>query len=101
MAIAFQIINHKHLQSNPAPIIAAHSFASCYYGFMGVSRKFICNGNLEGIAAATMYYDMSESSQLKVMYNIQQLFTFMCFFIDNFITDTNIFLHIDLILTIK
>lgn len=63
LAIAFQIIRHKHLQSHPAPLIAALTLFESFFGYMGVSRYFVCKGgNSEALLAATLFFDSSEAS---------------------------------------
>ena len=63
-AIAYQIFYHKHLQSNPAPLIAALSLSNAFFGYMGVSRNLVCgkNFNVEGLLAMTLFFDNSEES---------------------------------------
>ena len=88
MAIAFQVIYHKHLRSHPAPLIAALCISESCFLFMGVSRYFVCSqgGHFEGMAAATIFFDTSEESQLRVMKIVSQFFTFISTFAFNFTT---------------
>ena len=64
LAIAYQIIRHKHLQSHPAPLIAALALSEAFFGYMGVSRMLICsdNGHAEGLLAMTLFFNNSEES---------------------------------------
>ena len=104
MCIAFEIIYHKHLRSNPAPTIAALCISESVFWGMGASRYLYCgpNGgaNFEGFAAATIFFDTSEESQIKVMMLTAKTFTFLSFFSYNFSTIIGIVLQMDLVLTL-
>ena len=100
--VAFQVFYHKHLQSNPAPIIAAICLSESYFGFTAASRHLVCGGfNAEGLVAMTLYWDNSHESQLKAMRVIANTYTFLMYFSYNFTAMIELFLHIDLIQTIK
>ena len=74
--LGLQIFYHKHLQTHPAPIIAALCFSEAFFAYMDVSRYWVCDGgNAEGLIAATIYWDTSEESQLKAMNVLSQFFT--------------------------
>ena len=70
---------------------------------MGVSRHLYCDktGNIEGMAAATIFYDISEESQLRAVNLMGKWFVFLSFSAYNFLTIMDISLHIDLVLTLK
>ena len=74
---------------------------------MGPSRICICGDgelgkgvNFEGLAAATIFFDTSEESQLKAMQVMTSTFTFISFFTYNFSMIIDIALQIDLVLTL-
>ena len=61
--IGLQIVRHKHLQSSPAPLLAALSFSDSCFTFLGFSRYFVCEGgHIERMVAATVLWDTSEES---------------------------------------
>lgn len=70
---------------------------------MGMSHYLYCDktGNIEGMAAATIFYDISEESQKRAMDLMGQWFVFLSFGAYNFLTVMDISLHIDLVLTLK
>ena len=100
--IACHIIRHKHLRSHPAPFIAALCLSDSFFGFLGVSRYLVCHmGNAEGLVALTVYFDMSEESQLRAMKLIVNSYTFFMFFCYNFSSVIDIALQIDLVKTLQ
>jgi hypothetical protein len=57
-------------------------------------------GNFEGVFAATIYFDMSEASQLRAMNVITRSYTFGMYFCYTFVSMIDIFLQVDLIMTL-
>ena len=69
---------------------------------MGVSRYFVCKGgNVEGLAAVTMFWNASEESQIKALKLITNCYTFSMFFAYAFTSAIEIALQIDLALTLQ
>lgn len=70
---------------------------------MGVSRYLICSeiGHAEGLLAATLFFDVSEESQLKALKLMTRSYIVCMFTMINFAGMIDIFLQIDLVLTLK
>ena len=72
----FQILKRKHLQTHPAPIIAALCLSESFFAYMNVSRYLVCKGgHAEGIIATTIFWDSSEQSQLRAMNAVSSFYT--------------------------
>ena len=67
--IAYSIITTKHLQSHPAPLIAALALGEATFAWMGVSRYLLCSESfgIQKIVATTIFFDPCEAMQLQVM----------------------------------
>ena len=69
---------------------------------MGASRYLVCNGgNMEGLVAATMFWDTSQESQLKAMSAISAFYPTAMWFFYNINTFVDITLQTDLVIILS